>query len=1282
MADYRDRLGVTIPGPDIEFNTAVHMTPEEQAFDQIRSRVLSVETIPSNGAAAADVRQWGNSFGLATFNGMVNLVYPGNLNIAGTQLRTQEVQITSGPRVVGGDMGPILGDGSVTPLVWSLTQHRTVNGTPIPYNTPGASGDGRNRFTRFLVTFDRVIDPTSFTVNDVKVIFRSPTDDPVGPGTNLGVSAVTPVDDIRDPVDDTPYGSKRFLVTLTQPQEAVGTYSYLIGSNQAGVAAQIRDRVRGPILGYANAGVPQTFTYTPVPPDQIVDWTGNPAPLTTTIIVPAFPAGVVVGDVNIRVNIAHPDVSDLRLELLSPAGQVIALANPGDANLGANYQNTTFDDQSGNTLQNQFPPYANLSVRPTQRLSQLFAANPAGAWQLRITDEESGDVGVLNNWSIIIQGVVATFTTSNNNFIDQNGNGIENDRPLINPAGDLETPDGFSIPDPKSDIVFELPYQVGSLPVVIPGPRVVKTHVPGQFVPGPGLPPNTENVVKDTTAKSIDIEFDRVINASTFTPADVLRIIGPLGDIPLNGVKVTPTTGLDASVTVGNSQFFRIEFAQQKLSGNYTVQLSSQIADTEGNLMDTNTNAGVGNLLGSVTGADVEPRPYGGVLTNDVVIPAKSTVAVNLNVADSYQLKHTLVHFTILSQDPDPSSPNALHTRDLEGRLVAPDGTTVLLFVNSPEDGDDALGFQDTTLDDAATTPVQLGGGGFPAPGTFNPMQPLAQLIDHTSKGVWRLVITNKGDQVGLVHKFALTLDKPVVGTGLGEEVSDQTSVGFRIFQTDGGSPTAKGNWTPVGPSPQFQQGSDVTGGQVAAHAQDVTSSTSGRVGSIAVDPSDPSGNTVYVSGASGGVWRTTNFLTRDVNGPQYVALTDFGPNQSINIGSLQVFNNTGDPNKTFILVGTGSDDLNNLAKSEHREDIVDQNTAGFQEHRYDGVGFLLSEDAGKTWQVLDSTNNFDVTTDVYRPVSDSGRDHLFVGAVVNRIVYETNVDSNSLRPIIYAAVGRGGLTGAAGDAAAGLWRSRDGGRTWVKIALPATGDVSDFLFGQGSQLPNSFGRPTFGYVAIVGSGVYFTSDLDSDDPSFSLMGGGVGRPTVMQGGVATGASETPNGAHGKIVLAAPALDGSALANNYYQRWLYVAEANADGTFRGLYMTKDRGLNWTKLKLTAGFGATINGFNAFGFSDLGPDVDLTMFDPVTLEGWQGGNHALTLAVDPNDPNIVYFGSDALVRVDATLANDPYFLSLYNHSNEDGGLQRPDTAGGADRYRPAEQPADRRRPNRL
>jgi hypothetical protein len=39
-----------------------------------------------------------------------------------------------------------------------------------------------------------------------------------------------------------------------------------------------------------------------------------------------------------------------------------------------------------------------------------------------------------------------------------------------------------------------------------------------------------------------------------------------------------------------------------------------------------------------------------------------------------------------------------------------------------------------------------------------------------------------------------------------------------------------------------------------------VRGGASGRITGIAVDPSDPSGNTLYVGAANGGVWKTTNF--------------------------------------------------------------------------------------------------------------------------------------------------------------------------------------------------------------------------------------------------------------------------------------------------------------------------------------------------------------------------------------------------------------------------------------
>ena len=61
-----------------------------------------------------------------------------------------------------------------------------------------------------------------------------------------------------------------------------------------------------------------------------------------------------------------------------------------------------------------------------------------------------------------------------------------------------------------------------------------------------------------------------------------------------------------------------------------------------------------------------------------------------------------------------------------------------------------------------------------------------------------------------------------------------------------------------------------------------------GRVSSIAVDLPIPQA-TQLRRRRSGGVWATTNFLTTSANGPNWIPLTDFGPN-GLNISSIAVF--------------------------------------------------------------------------------------------------------------------------------------------------------------------------------------------------------------------------------------------------------------------------------------------------------------------------------------------------------------------------------------------------------
>ena len=313
---------------------------------------------------------------------------------------------------------------------------------------------------------------------------------------------------------------------------------------------------------------------------------------------------------------------------------------------------------------------------------------------------------------------------------------------------------------------------------------------------------------------------------------------------------------------------------------------------------------------------------------------------------------------------------------DLTLALVAPDGTVITLASAVGPTGTHA-NFTNTIFDDNATTPITNGGP--PFFGRFQPMQPLSVLNGTSSvtgpggtgAGVYKLRITNNSATLsGTINAWALTLLKPNSGTGLGEPVADRTQLSFRIFTMDPTNPLSSTTWTSVGPA-------------------SIGGSRSGRVGGLAVDPSDPSGNTVYVAGASGGVWKTNNFLTTSAAGPTYIPLTDFGPTFGVNIGGIAVFGRNNDPNQSIIFAATGEGDTGSR-----------------------GVGFLRSMDGGATWTLLDSTDN----TKAY-----AARDHAFGGSTAYKVVVDPHLTPSG-EVIVYAA-----LSGTNG----GIWRSLDTGQTW-----------------------------------------------------------------------------------------------------------------------------------------------------------------------------------------------------------------------------------------------------------
>src|SRR5207244_4116042 len=110
--------------------------------------------------------------------------------------------------------------------------------------------------------------------------------------------------------------------------------------------------------------------------------------------------------------------------------------------------------------------------------------------------------------------------------------------------------------------------------------------------------------------------------------------------------------------------------------------------------------------------------------------------------------------------------------------------------------------------------------------------------------------------------------------------------------------------WTSLGPAP-------ATGGEF--------SPVSGRVMTIAVDPSDNTGNTVLLGGAMGGIWRSTDA------GATWTAVGD--QNASLAMGAIAFAPSS----PTTVYAGTG-----------------EQASIGFDV--YYGAGVLKSADGGKTW--------------------------------------------------------------------------------------------------------------------------------------------------------------------------------------------------------------------------------------------------------------------------------------------------------------------------------------------
>ena len=136
-------------------------------------------------------------------------------------------------------------------------------------------------------------------------------------------------------------------------------------------------------------------------------------------------------------------------------------------------------------------------------------------------------------------------------------------------------------------------------------------------------------------------------------------------------------------------------------------------------------------------------------------IPDLSTVEVPLNVPDTGSITDVNVKVRL----------NHTFDGDLELRLVAPDGTTVLLSDNRGGSGDNfGTGANDcsgtpTVFDDSAASAISTGVA--PFAGSFKPETPLSALNGKNSAGTWKLRVSDTAAaDVGTVFCFQLEISR------------------------------------------------------------------------------------------------------------------------------------------------------------------------------------------------------------------------------------------------------------------------------------------------------------------------------------------------------------------------------------------------------------------------------------------------------------------------------------------------------------------------------------------
>ena len=372
--------------------------------------------------------------------------------------------------------------------------------------------------------------------------------------------------------------------------------------------------------------------------------------------------------------------------------------------------------------------------------------------------------------------------------------------------------------------------------------------------------------------------------------------------------------------------------------------------------------------------------------------------------------------------------------------------------------------------------------------------------------------------------------------------------------------------WTALGPAPLD---SDASGSGVQNYNW-----VSGRATAVAIDPNDSSGNTVYVGGAFGGLWKSRNAgpicpdpstvtwnvpagqnsqtcVTPASNSPP-ASLLDDQPTLSVGAIAIQPQLSNADPTKSVILVGTG--ETNSSTDS------------------YYGLGILRSADAGSTWTLTSQDNSVPA--------------HSFAGIGVSQIAF--NATNPNLVVAAAASATQGELDGLANPLTAnlGLYSSSDGGQSW-NYAITMDGGAA---VSPGSATAVAYNAAAGEFFAALRFHGFYSSP---DGMNWTRLSNQPGNGLLSASCPASPTSQICPIYRGEIAV----VPGRAGPDGLGEMYVWYTDSN--DTDQGIWKTVDGGMTWRSI-------------NDSGITNCG--------DVVGGCGTEDASYNLALVAMPDNPN--------------------------------------------------------------